>query len=300
MARIEIEPPNRSDECPVCLEAYFSLRADDKKVTPVELHCNHLCCGPCLVEHFQNSPKCIYPFCTATAEITRLQDDCELCVAWSTSHGSQGATKFAVMVEPKWMLTPLKDYFDDLARSYDECRMSKKNRAYLFDFFKNSLRQFEGHVFEAEDLAEILDPLLNVVDREAWLHSSFGRQVTQPTPATLPTLPVNARNATLYPNAEEPWVTTVLRVWSHDRLEEEGKEMALDFDGYLTQRQVRQGITEFEWPIKRILDHRVNADGGIDYFVQWLGYTLPRFDSWVSRDEISVEAHEDYDAEHDL
>lgn len=111
---------------------------------------------------------------------------------------------------------------------------------------------------------------------------------------------MDARNVALYPDGEEPWVTTVLRVWAHERLEEEGKETALDFDGYLTQRQVCQGITEFEWPIKRILDHRVNAYSGIDYFVQWLGHTLPRFDSWISSDDISAEAHEGYDAEHDL
>jgi hypothetical protein len=179
------------------------------------------------------------------------------------------------MVEPKWMLPSLKDYFIDIMRCYDECRMSKKNRAHLFDFCKHSLRQFEGHVFEAEDLAEILDSLLSVVDGEAWLYSSFRQQVTQPAPATLAILPVNARNVALYPDSEEPWATTVLHVWAHERLEEEGKEMVLDFDGYLTQRQVREGITKFEWPIKRILDHRVNADGGIDYLVQWLGYTLP-------------------------
>jgi hypothetical protein len=121
-----------------------------------------------------------------------------------------------------------------------------------------------------------------------------------PAPPSLVTIPPNDRNLALYRNGEEPWITKTLRTWFRERITEEGKEYSVDFEGYVTRRQTREGITDFEYPIKRILNHREAADGSIEYLVQWLGYTMPKFDSWVGSAGMDARVHKEYDVANEL
>jgi hypothetical protein len=221
-------------------------------------------------------------------------------VEWSKRHEQQDATKVAIMVEPSWMLKDLTSYFADLEESGRHCRLTGPIRRKLLAFFENNLMMFEGYVFEAEGLAEVLDPLLNVFDRVKVHASTFGKRFIQPAPPSLVTIPPNDRNLALYRNGEEPWITKTLRTWFCERITEEGKEYSVDFEGYVTRRQTREGITDFEYPIKRILNHREAADGSIEYLVQWLGYTMPKFDSWVGSAGMDARVHKEYDVANEL
>jgi hypothetical protein len=66
-----------------------------------------------------------------------------------------------------------------------ECEMTKGIRRTLFDHFKKVLLNSEGCMYNVEGLAEILDPLMAIEDRERWFENPFGEMMAVPTPDIL-------------------------------------------------------------------------------------------------------------------
>jgi hypothetical protein len=85
--------------------------------------------------------------------------------------------------------------------------MSKIIRDTLFNHFKTVLLKTEGYMFGVDGLAEILDPLLAIEHRDAWLKAAFGKKMVKPTSPALinDNLPANEQNKDPWPTGEEPW-----------------------------------------------------------------------------------------------
>jgi hypothetical protein len=109
----------------------------------------------------------------------------------------------------------------------------------------------------------------------------------------------NEQKEDLWPTSKEPWISTILRSWAKYQIDAEGEEVGLDFEGYSTERLQRQGITDFEQPVKQILEYRTEVNGEIEYLVQWVGYPMPMYNAGVRRSHMSgADAHTGYHKAH--
>jgi hypothetical protein len=70
-------------------------------------------------------------------------------------------------------------------------------------------------------------------------------------------------------------------------MDDEGVERASEFEGYRTKRHEREGMEDNQWPIKRILGHRVGGGGEMEYHVQWVGFPMPKHNSWIPKSWMS-------------
>ncbi|KAF1833230.1 hypothetical protein BDW02DRAFT_385939 [Decorospora gaudefroyi] len=300
--RDHIPLPNDRTSCLICFDTYFSRREDGSKVRPALLPCNHVFCNRCMEEHREYSLLCPNNWCDD--EAAPLSDTCERCIEWASKYQQLAPTKVVVMVDPKPMLSSLKSYFADLASSHKECKLTLSIRRTLFGHFETTLLNAEGWVFDVDGLAEVLDPLLAIQDRAYWLKKPYGKKLAKPAPSILvdASLPANEQNRDLWPNDEEPWISTVLRIWAKVQIDAEGEVKDADFKGYSTRRHEREGTMNFEFAIKQILDHRLGEDGGEkEYLVQWVGYPMPKYYKWVARAWMSGPGvHAAYDRLHSI
>jgi hypothetical protein len=88
----------------MCLEAYFS---GDKRL-PTLSPCNHVFCNGCLAALQKRTLARQHP--SYSIGHAPLSDTCEKCITWAGTYKQMVPTRVVAMIEPKYMLDPLKEY----------------------------------------------------------------------------------------------------------------------------------------------------------------------------------------------
>lgn len=112
----------------------------------------------------------------------------------------------------------------------------------------------------------------------------YGPELTKPSsdPSFFPPRQSDVED---YPAGEEPWIAGFLRQWALEYEKDYG-EMK---EGWGEWSKKKGGLAEsWEWPVKRIITHRIQADESVQYLVKWIGRRFE--DSWVTREELGDEA----------
>ncbi|KAF1913896.1 hypothetical protein BDU57DRAFT_326725 [Ampelomyces quisqualis] len=274
-------------QCSICLEEYFSTPVDREKVIPVKMGCGHIFCRECIEMQLSCSTTCPLPWCEANLPLQ--PDDCKLCASWQQDHTA--AASMVVTVRAKEMLGSIKDALDRLALDDDHFRLSKVETSRLFTHVRDSLERFEWQFHTATDLAELLDPFLRVVDVDA-AREHYGSKLCAPALHASRFSP-REHYPDDYPPHGEPWIAAFFRQWAGE-YEQENGEMK---EGWgVWAKKTEQDC--WEWPFKRIMAHKTNKDGQVEYLVKWVGQRY--FPSWVQKKQLDPAARKMYDEAHGL
>jgi hypothetical protein len=176
------------------------------------------------------------------------------------------------------MLDELLSRFDDLAAADDFFLVSAKCYRGLTQYFSQCLYDFEGQFHFAGDLAKLLDPFRGAdVDPDeaavtfAELHDPF------PTPE------VYGYDALEKP--DQPWITTFLAgtalIWRDTRIVVKPMYDHGDDNDHMLPQDA-DGNTVWDFPIERIVGHRFDANGLIEYKIEYVRFLHPDDHEWVS------------------
>ncbi|ORY19688.1 hypothetical protein BCR34DRAFT_551518 [Clohesyomyces aquaticus] len=192
-------------------------------------------------------------------------------------------------------------------------RISATAKKALFKYWREVTTDFEGQYHRPHDLSKMLDPFrgTEVIHKEAI--KTYVRAMLQPMPAgSGDFLDPDPGLANEYPYNEEPWASTLIRTFCHNKGEKEGRDKPVNRVGQMLERHVKrleENIDENgNWvkdsPVKRILWHSYNrnAQGEIEYEFQFLVYEQPRENIWQGREALGRRHHiwEQSDAEHGI
>lgn len=86
---------------------------------------------------------------------------------------------------------------------------------------------------------------------------------------------------------EEPWVAAFFRQWALEYEEQNGE--AKEGWGVWAKKEEQDS---WEWPCKRIVAHKTNADAIVEYLVKWVGQR--HFPSWLREDQLDAAARRIY------
>jgi hypothetical protein len=271
-------------QCPICLEDYYST-VEHSKVTPVKMGCSHIFCRECIETHFSSNISCPLRWCEA--HLPLQPESCELCAAWQRDQATTGS--LVVTVRAKEMFGSIKDALQRLALDDDFFKLLKLARDRLYVHVRDILRRYEWQFHSGIDLAELLDPFLLAIDIEA-AREHYGAQLSATAPDTS-RLPPREHDPDDYVQGEEPWIAAFLRQWALDYEQENGEAR----EGWgMWERKTEQD--SWEWPYKRIITHKTNYDGQIEYLVKWVGQRY--FPSWVQSKQLDSAARKMYDQVH--
>ena len=273
------------EQCPICLEGYFSTPADHDKIIPVKMACSHTFCRECIETHLSSSITCPLPWCEA--HLPLQPDVCKLCAAWQRDHAPAG--QLVVTVRAKEMLGSIKDALKRVALEDDFFELPKTAKDRLLAHVRTTLKRYEWQFHSGIDLAELLDPFLLAVDIKA-TREHYGSRLSAPAP-NASFFPPRDHDPDDYPPDEEPWIAGFFRQWALDYEEQNGEVK----EGWgVWAKKTEQD--SWEWPYKRITAHKANAEGRVEYLVKWVGQR--HFPSWVQGDQLDSAARKLYDKAH--
>ncbi|KAF2109217.1 hypothetical protein BDV96DRAFT_604949 [Lophiotrema nucula] len=274
-------------ECSICREPYGTTPAGGDIIVPVKLPCQHVFCQSCVEIHYCDKISCPLPYCTK--EFPIQPETCSLCAYWAKENG----VPLLVTVRAAEMVTSIRKALKDLATETKLYSLSRPEMDRLMRHVKDTLTEHEWRYYSGNDLAEILDPFLLAVDQDA-AYKYYGAKLVRPAPRGN-AFPARTNDPDDYPAGREPWVAAFFRQWAleYERDNGEVKE-GLGVPQKLHQRNPSGG----NWPYKRILAHKTEANGTVMYLVKWVGKRF--LDEWVGKNQLCQEDRMKYDIDHEV
>ncbi|KAH7402540.1 hypothetical protein BKA66DRAFT_577802 [Pyrenochaeta sp. MPI-SDFR-AT-0127] len=278
------------EQCPICLEDYFSTPAGGEKITPVKMGCSHVFCRECIETHLSSSARCALPWCEA--DLLLQPNTCELCAVWQKNHAATGS--LTVTVRADEMFGNIKDALEQLALDNTFFKLPKTAKSRLFAHIRKTLKRYEWQFHSGIGLAKLLDPFLLAIDiNDARKH--YGSRLSCPAPD--PTkFPPRDHDPDDYELGQEPWIAALFRQWALDYEKENGEVK----EGWgVWAKRAAQGVDwTWEWPYKCIMAHKISEDGRIEYLVKWVGQRY--VPTWVCEESLSIEGRELYAKAHHI
>ncbi|KAF2032172.1 hypothetical protein EK21DRAFT_61462 [Setomelanomma holmii] len=271
-------------QCPICLEDYFSTPHGRTTVTPVKAGCSHSFCRECLETYLSSNISCPLPWCKACLPLQ--PESCELCGAWQRDHSE---SLLVVTVRAEEMLGSIKDALRRLAHEDHFYKLPASAFKLILAHVRTTLKRYEWQFHAGIDLAELLDPFLLAIDAEA-AHEYYGFELSAPTPFSSD-FPPREHDADDYTPGEEPWIVAFFRQWALDYAEVNGEVREGWGDWSKNPEQ-----ESWDWPYKRIIAHKTGVDGQMEYLVKWVGQRY--FPSWIQADQLDVAGRSIYDKAH--
>ncbi|KAF2681360.1 hypothetical protein K458DRAFT_83885 [Lentithecium fluviatile CBS 122367] len=212
---------------------------------------------------------------------------CDLCAYWENTL----ANSLVVTVRAQEMALSIKDSLEQIAAESHFFKIPKKPKERLMAHVRGVLTRYEWQFHPGIDLAESLDPsLLAINPKKARAH--YGAKLSAPAPDPN-VFPPRENDPDDYPFGREPWIAAFFRQWALEYERENGE--AKEGWGVWTKKSERDS-SSWKWPYKRIIAHKTDKDGQVRYLVKWVGRRFPA--SWVSKEQITGDAHMAYDSAH--
>jgi hypothetical protein len=244
-------------------------------------------CRECIETHLSSSITCPLPWCEA--ELPLHPEACKLCAAWQRDHAAIGS--MVVTVRAAEMLGSIKDALKRFAHEDDFYELPDATIKRILFHVRTTLKRYEWQFHSGIDLAELLDPFLLAIDVEA-ARKHYGPLLSAPAPNSAH-FPPREHDPDDYAPGEEPWIAAFFRQWALDYVKENGE--VKEGWGDWAKNPVQD---TWEWPYKRIIAHKTNPDGRMEYLVKWVGQRY--FPSWVQAEQIDAAARSIYDKAHGL
>ncbi|KAF2643156.1 hypothetical protein P280DRAFT_245043 [Massarina eburnea CBS 473.64] len=276
--------------CSICLEYFFDTPSGRERVMPVKMGCQHIFCRECIETHLSSNIKCPLPWCEA--QLPLQPDDCDLCAYWGKTH----ADCLILTVRAEEMMRSIKDELDRLVTESDFFKLSRTQNSRLMFHVSNTLKQYEWQFHSGVDLAELLDPFLRVLDRDA-ARTYYGATLHAPAPN--PSIfPPRENDPDDYPAGQEPWIAAFFRQWALE-YEKENGEVKEGWGIWAKNKENEiEDSWEWMWPYKNIITHKTAVNGKIVYLVKWVGNRYPA--SWCGKEQLAEGSHKNYDEEHGI
>ncbi|KAF2659295.1 hypothetical protein K491DRAFT_591446, partial [Lophiostoma macrostomum CBS 122681] len=277
-------------QCPICYEQYFTKLPDGNEVIPVRMACQHTFCRSCIETHRSQDIKCPFPWCSA--EFPIQPDSCELCAYWVRSN----CDDLVLTVRAHEMTKSIENALDEFCEGQKHFRLAKTHKRKLLTHVRRTLTRFEWQYHSGADLAEVLDPFLLAINPTDILNF-YGKKLRAPAPDPSVFPPRNDPDD--YPQGDEPWIAGFFRQWALEYEKENGEDK-YGWGVWSSKRKEEEEMWSWDWPFKRIVAHRVDANGELVYLAKWVGNGKRWPDQWINRSDFGDGTTALYDQAHGL
>ncbi len=184
-----------------------------------------------------------------------------------------------VTVRADEMMGSIKDALQQLEQEDDFYELPKRVKDRLFAHFRSTLKRYEWQFHSGVDLAELLDPFLLAVDKQAVLRY-YGPELRASAP-NRSHFPPRDHDPDDYEAGQEPWIAAFLRQWALEYEQANGEVK----EGWGVANKFRgDDDWSWEWPYKRIIGQRTSQDGSMEFLVKWVGQRYNA--SWLKKEDL--------------